>query len=102
MRFDSIPFLKSILKEKKDPEFWIVLSLDHPSVMEFIREDELPKFEDTMGTYIRLKKFPTKGEAVDEAMVMMEKALEYDADIDHIKPTLVKLYAEEKTETAEI
>ena len=81
------------MAKNQESGYWVCLSDHHPAVLEIIKDEDIAKFEESEGGYVRLKYTATKEEAVQLVQTMLMNVWEEDPSMTNIKQVLKRLYA---------
>lgn len=76
----------------KEKSYWICTAEGHPSVLEIIAEEDLEKYEQTEGGYVRLQLAHSRQDAISIVQNMLEVCAAKDPSMQHIKEVLVEVY----------
>jgi len=81
------------MAKNQESGYWVCLSDLHPAVLEIIKNEDLAKYEESEGGYVRLKYTESKEEAVELIQTMLINVWEEDPSMSDIKKVLKRLYA---------
>lgn len=81
------------MAKNQESGYWVCLSDSHPAVLEIIKDEDISKFEESEGGYVRLKYTANKDEAVQLVQTMLMNVWEADPSMTNIKQVLKRLYA---------
>lgn len=79
--------------------FWVCLNPCHPAVLEVLAAEDVEKYQETEGGYVKLRFSATKGGALDMVREILEHCYQVDAEGCQGDPTgkflkqmILKLY----------